>query len=145
QMLAEMNVKEPNLQTVSTAICKIRQDKLPDPQKIANAGSFFKNPIITEAEFISLQKKYPKVPHYLSLPNQFKIPAAWLIEQCGWKGYRCGDVGVYVNHALVLVNYGQSTGAEIKQLAIQICKSVEEKFAIHLETEVNIIPKIVIP
>jgi UDP-N-acetylmuramate dehydrogenase len=137
--LDEMGIADINLQQVSTAICKIRQDKLPDPTKIANAGSFFKNPMISANELIKLQQKYSKIPHYPAESNQFKIPAAWLIEQCGWKGYRHGHVGVYPNHALVLVNYGQGSGAEIKQLAHHISESVHEKFAINLETEVNII------
>lgn len=139
-MLKEMGIIEPNLQAVSTAICKIRQYKLPDPAKIANAGSFFKNPVITENELIALQKKHPELPFYSAEKDYFKIPAAWLIEQCGWKGYRCGEIGVYTNHALVLVNYGQGSGSEIKELAKKIYLSVQEKFAIHLEPEVNIIP-----
>lgn len=139
-MLNQMGVTEPNLQSVSHAISKIRQLKLPDPQTIANAGSFFKNPIINEQKLIALQNLYSNVPYYSFKDNQFKISAAWLIEQCGWKGYRNKDAGVYALHALVLVNYGCATGIEIKQLADTIAASVQKKFGIQLEPEVNIIP-----
>lgn len=124
---------------ISQAICAIRTRKLPNPRLLGNGGSFFKNPILSLATFNTLQILYPTMPYY-SLPNkQVKIPAAWLIDQCGWKGYRKGDAGVHKQHALVLVNYGKATGEEIYVLAKQIQESVSQRFQIALETEVNII------
>lgn len=130
---------KPNLQSIMSAVIQIRCSKLPNPQEIGNAGSFFKNPEISTEAFNLLIKEYPDLPHYPLDSNRVKIPAGWLIEQCGWKGKRFGNIGVYPKQALVLVNYGQATGMEIKLLAEQIQASVYEKFSINLDTEVNIL------
>ncbi|MEX0844311.1 MAG: UDP-N-acetylenolpyruvoylglucosamine reductase, partial [Balneolaceae bacterium] len=105
---------------------------------IGNTGSFFKNPVISTREFEKLYHKYPEIPHYPS-GEDVKIPAAWLIDQCGWKGKRFGDAGVHKMQALVIVNYGNATGTEIWELAQRIQKSVEERFGVSLTPEVNIV------
>lgn len=138
-MIKTMHGDNPTLKAVSDAVIQIRRNKLPDPQEIGNAGSFFKNPEISADFFHQLQHKHPDIPHFVVDKNRVKIPAGWLIEQCGWKGKRCGNSGVYPKQALVLVNYGQATGLEIKRLAEQIKTSVYEKFTINLMTEVNIL------
>src|SRR3989338_4947780 len=135
----KLHNKKISIQSISDAIIQIRQEKLPDPKKLPNAGSFFKNPMISETQFLNLQKQYPKMPYFKEKNACVKIPAAWLIEQCGFKGKRLGDVGVHANQALVLVNYGNGTGAEIKKLSEDIQESVKEKFGIELMTEVNIV------
>lgn len=137
--LAALNVTQPKIRDVFEAVCTVRRRKLPDPAEIGNAGSFFKNPTITAAEFAVLAEKYPEIPHYSQPNSDEKIPAAWLIQQCGWKGIRRGNVGVHPNQALVLVHYGGAAGAEIIMLAREIQASVLEKFSVHLEMEVNII------
>ena len=137
--LAAMNVTKPLIRDVFDAVCAVRRRKLPDPAEIGNAGSFFKNTTIAATEFAALQEKYPEIPHYSQPNSDEKIPAAWLIQQCGWKGIRRGNVGVHPNQALVLVHYGGATGEEIIALAREIQASVLEKFSIHLEMEVNII------
>lgn len=138
-MLTNMQVKEPTIKTVSDAVMQIRRSKLPDPKQLGNAGSFFKNPIISTLEFEYLKQSYPKIPSFHAGDNEIKIPAGWLIEQCGWKGKRIGNIGVYEKQALILINYGQGTGPEIKALAEQIQKSVQEQFGILLSPEVNFI------
>jgi UDP-N-acetylmuramate dehydrogenase len=132
-----MNITTPTIQAISNAVIQIRQSKLPDPLKIGNAGSFFKNPVISQAKFDALKLTFPNIP---SFPNNhlIKVPAGWLIEQCGWKGYRKKDAGCYTLQALVLVNYGKATGAEIVELSQEIIESVKDKFGIELEREVNI-------
>jgi len=136
-VLQDMKIKELTLKSVSDAVMHIRRSKLPDPKMIGNAGSFFKNPIILENQFIELQKKYPHIPHFSEgSPDLIKVPAGWLIEQCGWKGKRLGEVGVYDKQALVIVNYGSGTGADIQELARQIQASVFERFAVRLIPEV---------
>ncbi|MCX6306038.1 MAG: UDP-N-acetylmuramate dehydrogenase [Bacteroidetes bacterium] len=144
--LGRMGVIEPTISDVRAAVCSIRRRKLPDPAEIGNAGSFFKNPVISKKLLDSLQTGFPEMPVYLQSPGDdavsetfAKIPAAWLIEQCGWKGYRSGDAGVHPNQPLVLVNYGNATGPQILGLANHIISSVEQKFGIRLETEVNVI------
>jgi len=139
ETLAAMKINELSIQHISQAVIQIRQQKLPDPKKIGNAGSFFKSPVVPLKTFIMIRDKYPKIPYFLASEGQYKIPAGWLIEQCGWKGHRIGDTGVHQNHALVLVNYGKSSGHEIKQLAEKIQASVKEKFSVNLVPEVNII------
>jgi UDP-N-acetylmuramate dehydrogenase len=139
QELKKMNVQDLSVKAVSDAVINIRTSKLPDPKIIGNAGSFFKNPVINIDQFSQFKKKHPDVPFYKSGNAHFKIPAGWLIEQCGWKGYRNGDAGCYEKQALVLVNYGKATGQEILELSEKIKLSVREKFGILLETEVNII------
>lgn len=134
--LQSMQVEELSIKAISDAVIKIRQSKLPDPKQIGNAGSFFKNPTVETAKFEALKKEYPLIPGY-PLQDGVKIPAAWLIEQAGWKGKRFGNIGVHQNQPLVLVNYGDGDGAEIKILSEKIQASVEEKFGILLSPEVN--------
>ena len=135
----KLNGKVISIKTISDTIIEIRQEKLPDPKKIPNAGSFFKNPIVAEAVFLTLQKKYPKMPYFAEENHHFKIPAAWLIEQCGFKGKRFGNVGVHEKQALVLVNYENGTGNDIKKLAELIQHTVKNTFDILLTTEVNMV------
>lgn len=141
--LQKKNVKELSVKSISDAVISIRSSKLPDPKIIGNAGSFFKNPIIGSQELHELIefKQLPdrRVPFYKIDEENFKIPAGWLIEQCGWKGFRKGEVGCYDKQALVLVNYGNATGKEIYNLSEEIKISVQEKFNIELEREVNIL------
>ncbi|PRY15413.1 UDP-N-acetylmuramate dehydrogenase [Pontibacter ummariensis] len=136
--LAEMQIAQPTIQDVSAAVCHIRQTKLPDPKQIGNAGSFFKNPEIPLAQFEALQKDFPSIPSYPVSETTVKVPAGWLIEQCGWKGKVIENYGVHKNQALVLVNYGGAQGENIRQLAYQIIASVQDKFGITLHPEVNI-------
>lgn len=137
--LAKRNILKPSIKDVSDAVIAIRQSKLPDPKEIGNSGSFFKNPVISNTEFNLLQQKYPNIPHYIISSEAIKIPAGWLVEQCGFKGQRFGDAGVHKNQALVLVNYNNASGKEIFQLAQNILQVVYEKFNIQLEIEVNVI------
>jgi UDP-N-acetylmuramate dehydrogenase len=136
--LSEMKV-EPTIQSISDAVIKIRRSKLPDPTTLGNAGSFFKNPTITLQHYQSLKKEFKEIPGY-TIDNQYiKVPAAWLIEACGWKGKRIKNIGVHSQQALVIVNYGNGKGEEIFQLAMEIISSVKKKFDITLTPEVNII------
>lgn len=137
--LVEMNATEINLQSISNAVIQIRRSKLPDPQVIGNAGSFFKNPTIGIDQYEMMQKSYTTMPGYRVDNQNIKIPAGWLIETCGWKGKRIKNVGVHEKQALVLVNYGGGTGQEILSLSEKIQESVMEKFQIQLTPEVNII------
>ena len=133
-----MGIAQPTIRDVSHAVIKIRQSKLPDPAEIGNAGSFFKNPEIKAIDYQRFGAKFPDAPHYPMPDGRVKIPAAWLIEQAGWKGQRFGDAGCHVRQALVLVNYGKATGEEILALAKKIQTSVLEKFGIALAPEVNV-------
>ena len=135
----EEGLQQTGIREVSRVIRQIRQEKLPDPKVLGNSGSFFKNPEINKTVFEKLQQSYPDMPHYRLPNNQYKIPAAWLIEQCGWKGKCLGDAGVYQHHALVIVNHGQASGKEIYELSRSIQQSVWDTFNIRLETEVNIV------
>jgi UDP-N-acetylmuramate dehydrogenase len=137
--LEEMGIKEPGIKAISDAVCHIRRSKLPNPAEIGNAGSFFKNPEIPEDQYNKLKEKFTEIPCYKTSPGMVKVPAGWLNEQCGWKGKVVGQTGVHKNQALVLVNYGNATGAEVQKLSEDIRHSVKEKFGIELETEVNII------
>lgn len=137
--LEEMRVREITIKSVSDAVIQIRSTKLPDTKVIGNAGSFFKNPVIPRKHYQKLIAKYPLMPNYPQQEGMVKIPAGWLIEQCGWKGKVVGQTGAHKSQALVLVNYGQATGNEILQLALQIQKSVVEKFDIELLPEVNVV------
>jgi UDP-N-acetylmuramate dehydrogenase len=139
QELNNMGVKELSTKAISQAVINIRSSKLPDPKQIGNAGSFFKNPTIPVSQYQSLIKQWPSIPSYPVNEELIKVPAGWLIEQCGWKGYRNGDAGCYPKQALVLVNYGNATGQEILDLSHQIIHSVKNKFQITLEREVNVV------
>jgi UDP-N-acetylmuramate dehydrogenase len=142
--LSEMRAYEPSLKAVSDAVIKIRSSKLPDPKVLGNAGSFFKNPTVSQEKYDELIAKNPVMPNYPmpQLPNEaktYKIPAGWLIEQCGWKGKVVGNTGSHKSQALVLVNYGNATGEEIWNLALQIQKSVFDRFGIEISPEVNVV------
>jgi UDP-N-acetylmuramate dehydrogenase len=140
QELAKKNINNPSIKDISDAVISIRSSKLPDPKIIGNAGSFFKNPIIPLAKYEELKHQYDTIPGYASdKPGFIKIAAGWLIDQCGWKGYRKADAGCHALQALVLVNYGKATGQEIIDLSNQIIASIQNKFGIDLEREVNIL------
>ena len=138
EVLAANGIDQPSIRAISDAVIQIRQSKLPDPKEIGNAGSFFKNPTIPNAQFDALKASYPSIPGYPSAEG-VKVAAGWLIEQTGWKGKRIGEVGVHAKQALVLVNYGGGTGEEIKKLSEQIQASVYDKFGVQLQAEVNFI------
>ena len=140
QELEKMGVEQLTIQAVSQAVINIRTSKLPDPEQIGNAGSFFKNPVVEKATYESLAAVYPSIVGYnVEGGAMVKLAAGWLIEQCGWKGYRKGDAGVHTKQALVLVNYGNAKGAEIFDLSCNIIESVDKKFGVKLHREVNII------
>ena len=132
-------IESPKIKDVSNAVIAIRKSKLPDPNDLGNSGSFFKNPIISSTHFKDLIKKFPSIKSYPVSDQEIKVPAGWLIESLGWKGKRVGNTGSHQNQALVLVNYGNATGSEVKKLAEDIKKSVWNTYQIQLETEVNII------
>jgi UDP-N-acetylmuramate dehydrogenase len=137
--LAKRGITSPTIKDVSQVVSHIRVSKLPDPSTIGNAGSFFKNPIISIDEFTTLQSKFPDVVKYPAGAGFMKLAAGWLIEQCGWKGKTVGHTGTWHNQALVLVNHGGATGEEVYSLSSQIIDSVYSKFGVMLEREVNII------
>lgn len=126
-------------QQLCRIICALRSAKLPDPSVIGNAGSFFKNPVLSADAYFDLRRQHAGIPAYRTTDSGYKIPAAWLIEQCGFKGYRVGDAGVYEHHALVLVNYGRASGDQIWNLAKSIRSSVAGRFGIILEPEPRIL------
>lgn len=136
--LEAMGVKELSIKAVSDAVIRIRSSKLPDPKLIGNAGSFFKNPTISRQRYDELKSQYPLLVGYANANGTVKLAAGWLIEQCGWKGYRKGDAGCHARQALVLVNYGTAKGTDVLALSDEIVKSVQEKFGVELEREVNI-------
>lgn len=139
QELQRMGVKELSIKAISDAVIHIRSSKLPDPATTGNAGSFFKNPSVSRDQFENIRTKFDQLVAYENADGTIKLAAGWLIEQCGWKGYRKGDAGCHDKQALVLVNYGHAKGNEIYNLSEEIVQSVKEKFGVILEREVNII------
>lgn len=136
--LQETGISEPGIRDVSRAVIFIRESKLPNPRELGNSGSFFKNPVVEKSKYESLKEKFPDIPAYPISETEVKVPAGWLIDKAGFKGYREGDAGVHKNQALVLVNYGNATGTEILELSNKIRKRVEKMFGIDLQPEVNI-------
>lgn len=134
KLLSQITIKD-----LSLKISEIRNSKLPDPDITNNAGSFFKNPLVSQKKLSDLRSNYPSIPSYSADYGQYKLSAAWLIEKCGWKGRRVGNVGVYEKQALVIINYGDATGSEILDFANSIQKSVFDKFGVNLELEVNVV------
>lgn len=137
--LEAMKITSPTIRDVSNAVIKIRQGKLPDPKVIGNCGSFFKNPVVSMDKYDRLKKIFPEVVAYPAQGDTMKLSAGWMIEQCGWKGKRSGNVGMHKDQALVLVNYGEATGRELLTLAAQVQTSVKENFGIVMEAEVNVL------
>jgi UDP-N-acetylmuramate dehydrogenase len=145
--LEKMGIQDLSIRAISQAVINIRSSKLPDPKVIGNAGSFFKNPTVSNERFESLRAKFPGIVGYpnpgdqtgAASDNSTKLAAGWLIEQCGWKGFRRGDAGCHARQALVLVNYGNASGEEIYDLSEEILLSVERKFGVVLEREVNVV------
>ena len=127
------------VKAVSEAVKSIRRSKLPDPEELGNAGSFFKNPVVRRERFNSLQRQFPNIPFYEQENGCIKIPAGWLIEQAGWKGRHMGNAGVHHQQALVIVNFGKATGQEILKLALAVQRDVYQQFDIELEPEVLIL------
>jgi UDP-N-acetylmuramate dehydrogenase len=136
--LDRMGIKELSVKAISDAVCNIRRSKLPNPAEIGNAGSFFKNPVVSKSHFAKIKEKYPDVSSYPNGEN-IKLAAGWLIEKAGWKGKTIGQCGVHKNQALVLVNYGSALGKEIFDLSEQVIHSIKETFDVDLEREVNIL------
>jgi UDP-N-acetylmuramate dehydrogenase len=137
--LGRMKVKRPTIQDVSKAVIKIRQSKLPDPKKIGNSGSFFKNPVISQRKFKTLLKQYPELVNYPMPNGKVKLAAGWLIDQCGWKGKGVGNIKVHTKQALVLTNQGKGSAKHLLSLIQKIISSVEKKYSVRLEPEVNLI------
>lgn len=137
--LSKRGISNPGIKDLSTVVSHIRVSKLPDPGTIGNAGSFFKNPVIPEVQFLKLNAEFPDIVHFPAPKDHIKISAGWLIEHCGWKGKVVGNTGTWKNQALVLVNHGNATGNEIFKFSESIIESVRAKFGILLEREVNII------
>jgi len=129
----------PTIRDVYDAVVSIRSKKLPDPAITGNAGSFFKNPVLTPDQFLPLKEEYPGIPFYNADNQRIKVPAGWLIEQAGWKGKRSGHVGVHEHQALVIVNLGNATGSEILEFSMRIQQDILKQFGIMLEREVNVI------
>lgn len=138
QRLAEQGVTAPTAQAISDAICSIRREKLPDPAELGNAGSFFKNPVVSAEQVERIRAQHPGVVAYPQAGGQVKLAAGWMIEQAGWKGHREGDAGVHRLQSLVLVNYGQASGAQMHALARRIQADILERFGVELEMEPNL-------
>ena len=137
--LDKRGITAPTIQDVSDAVIHIRRSKLPDPRALGNAGSFFKNPVVADPVAEKIKAEHPDVVSYPAGEGHVKLAAGWLIERAGWKGFREGNLGVHKDQALVLVNYGGSTGQAIYDLSTRVLESVKEKFGVELEREVNII------
>lgn len=137
--LAKNGIENPTIKDVSNAVIAIRNSKLPNPKELGNSGSFFKNPVISKDQFLKVQAQFPDVKYFEVGENEIKVPAGWLIEHAGLKGYRKDDAGVHKNQALVLVNYGNATGQEILALSKYVQKTVFDKYGIAIEAEVNVI------
>ncbi len=137
-VLAQRNITQPTIRDISEAVIAIRRSKLPDPNILGNSGSFFKNPVLSSEEFKHFRNSHPDAPFYEVSATEFKIPAGWLIDKAGFKGKRFGDAGIHEHQALVLVNHGNATGAEIWELALKIQKKIKELFGIYIEPEVNV-------
>ena len=136
--LTEKNINQPTIHDIHQAVIEVRQYKLPDPHVLGNAGSFFKNPILTVEQYLQLKSINPDVPHYPSDAHHVKVPAGWLIDKAGWKGKSIGRAGCYERQALVIVNKGGASGAEIWDFARLVKQDVKEKFAVDIEPEINI-------
>ena len=139
EQLNNMNAVKPTIQDISKAVIKIRSSKLPDPKKIGNSGSFFKNPVIRLEHYNKLKSNFSEIPCYPVSKDEVKVPAGWLIEKSGFKGKKIGNYGVHDKQALVLVNYGNANGNDIFELSKMIQDTIKRIFNIELETEVNII------
>ena len=139
EVLKQKEIKNPTIKEIAEAVIHIRSSKLPDPKLLGNSGSFFKNPVIRKELYDTLQSKHAGMPVYPISNEEVKVPAGWLIEQAGFKGYRIEDAGVHDKQALVLVNYGNATGDNLWDLALQIKDEVYKKFKINIEPEVNIV------
>jgi len=137
--LAEQDIRNPDIADIFRAVVEIRKSKLPDPLRIGNAGSFFKNPLVGREDLERLQSVHGQVPYYPAEENYVKVPAGWLIEKAGWKGYREGEAGIYDKQALVIVNHGNATGEEIFNLSERVRKSVVDQFGVDLVREVTVI------
>ncbi len=137
--LDSLGVKNYSVLDIRNAVIKIRRSKLPDPEEIGNSGSFFKNPVVPIQKYETLLKQFPNLVAFKQTDRSYKLAAGWLIDQCGWKGYRKGDAGVHAKQALVLVNYDNATGMDIINLANKVSDSVYDKFGVDLEKEVNVI------
>ena len=135
QQLAQLGIQHPTPTDVSQVVCAIRREKLPDPSVLGNAGSFFKNPVVSAEQAVALRQRFPELVLYPQADGRVKLAAAWLIDQAGWKGFRIGDAGVHQHQALVLVNYGHATGAQILELAQRIQHDIAERFGVCLEME----------
>ncbi len=138
-VLSDMGIVHPKARDVSNAVIRIRQSKLPDPAKLGNAGSFFKNPIISQQTFLPIKEKFPNIVHYQLENGHIKLAAGWLIDQAGWKGKKVGACGIHVNQALILVNYGAAKGEDIMNLSKLIREDVFNKFGVELHCEVNFV------
>lgn len=139
EYLSKKRIINPTIKDVSIAVESIRRSKLPDPDKIGNAGSFFKNPVVNSDRFNQIQSEYSDVVGFPSVEGKIKISAGWLIEKCGWKSKRVGDVGTAPDHALVICNFGDATGAEILEFSMRLKEEVANRFGITLQEEVNIL------
>lgn len=137
--LKAMKISSPDIKSISQAVINIRRSKLPNPAEMGNAGSFFKNPEVSNEEYIKLKNNFPEMVAHKTTSDKMKLSAGWLIEQCGWKGKREGNVGMHASQALVLVNYGGASGDELYQFALRVKQMVKYKFGVTIEPEVNVV------